>query len=130
MLNTIALMGRLTADPELKKTPNGISVTSFTLAVDRDYSGKDGADRQVDFINIVAWRGTAEFAAKYFAKGSPMALCGRLQSRNWEDNNGNKRTAVEVVAENIYFAGGKKTEAGGYGNDEFVEVDDDGELPF
>lgn len=103
MLNRVVLMGRLVADPELRQTPNGISVVSFRIAVDRNYTGKD-RERQTDFIDIVAWRQTAEFVSRYFAKGRMIALEGAIQTRNYEDKNGNKRTAVEVLAENVYFA--------------------------
>lgn len=106
MLNRVILMGRLTADPELKQTPNGISVVSFSLAVDRNYAGK-GTERQTDFINCVAWRQTAEFISRYFAKGRMMAVEGSLQVRNYVDKNENKRQAVEVVVDNAYFADSK-----------------------
>ncbi len=107
MLNVVAIMGRLTADPEMRTTTNGVSVTSFTLAVDRSFS-KDG-ERQADFIDCVAWRGTAEFICKYFSKGKMMAVDGSIQTRNYEDKNGNKRKAVEIVVSNANFCGdGKK----------------------
>ena len=99
-------MGRLTADPELRQTPNGVSVVSFSVAVDRNFGGRDG-NRQTDFINCVAWRQTAEFIAKYFAKGRMIALEGSIQTRNYEDKSGNKRTAVEVVVDAAYFADSK-----------------------
>lgn len=105
MLNRAILMGRLVADPELRQTPNGISVVSFRIAVDRNYS-KD-RERQADFIDIVAWRQTAEFVSRYFAKGRMIALEGSIQTRSYEDKQGNKRTAVEVVADNVYFADSK-----------------------
>ena len=105
MLNRVILMGRLTADPELKKTNSDLSVTSFSLAVDRNY-GK-GADRQTDFINCVAWRQTAEFISRYFSKGRLMAVEGSLQVRNYVDRNENKRQAVEVVVDQVYFADSK-----------------------
>ena len=92
MINTVVLMGRLTADSELKTTPSGISVTSFRIAVDRSYSPRDGGERQTDFIDIVAWRGTAEFVCKYFGKGQMIAVTGRIQTRNYEDKGGSKRT--------------------------------------
>lgn len=107
MLNKTVLMGRLTKDPELRKTPSGVSVVSFTLAVDRSYT-KQGEERQADFINIIAWRGTADFVAKYFTKGQLMALSGRIQTRSWEETNGQKRFATEVVADEVFFAGAKK----------------------
>lgn len=105
-LNSTILMGRLTADAELKTTESGISVTSFSVALDRG-KDKDGNDRGADFIPVVAWRGTAEFISKYFKKGSMIAIRGSLQSRNYEDKNGNKRTAIEVVADSAYFCGSK-----------------------
>lgn len=113
MLNRVILMGRLTADPELRQTPNNISVVSFTIAVDRNYAS--GGQRQTDFINIVAWRNTAEFVSKYFSKGQLVALEGSLQSRSYEDKNGNKRTAFDVVADQVYFAE-KKSSAPSSGN--------------
>ena len=109
MLNHVVLMGRLTADPELKKTASDLSVTSFTLAVDRNY-GK-GADRQTDFIHCVAWRQTAEFISRYFSKGKLMAVEGSLQVRNYEDKNGNKRQAVEVLVSQAFFAESKSSSA-------------------
>ena len=111
MLNVAAIMGRLTADPELKTTQSGVSVTSFTLAVDRSYA-KAGTERQTDFINVVAWRSTAEFVCRYFTKGQMMAVSGPIQTRNYEDKNGNKRTAFEVVANDVSFTGSKR-ESGG-----------------
>lgn len=113
MLNTVALMGRLVADPELKTTPSGVSVTSFRIAVDRSYSSREGGERQADFIDIVAWRGTAEFVCKYFTKGQMIALQGRIQTRSYEDKQGNKRMAVEVVAENVHFCGSKRESGSG-----------------
>lgn len=110
MLNRSILMGRLTRDPELRTTPSGVSVASFTLAVDRGYA-KAGEERQTDFINIVAWRATAEFVGRYFTKGMMMIVEGRIQSRSWEDQNGNKRYATEVVADNIQFGESKKAAA-------------------
>lgn len=106
MLNKVILMGRLTADPEHKQTPNGVSVTSFSVAVGRNFADKDGK-RGADFINIVAWRQTADFICKYFTKGRMIAIEGSIQTRNYEDKNGNKRTSVEVVAEQVYFADSK-----------------------
>ena len=99
-------MGRLTADPELKTTPNGTSVTSFCVAVDRSYV-RQGEERQTDFINVVAWRQTADFITRYFHKGSMIAVQGSIQTRNYEDKNGNKRTAVEIVADSVSFCGSK-----------------------
>lgn len=106
-MNTICLMGRMTADPELRSTQTGVSVTGFTLAVDRDYTPK-GQEKQADFIPVVAWRQTAEFVCKYFRKGQRAALTGSLQTRSYTDRDGNKRTAYEVVAEHVYFAESKK----------------------
>ncbi len=106
MLNVICLMGRLVRDPELRHTPNGIATCTFTLAVDRSFA-RQGEERKADFIDVVAWRQTAEFVCKYFRKGSLMAINGSLQTRSYQDKNGNKRTAWEVVADNINFAGGK-----------------------
>ena len=106
MLNHIVVMGRLTRDPELRKTAAGVSVTSFTVAVDRDFS-QDG-QKETDFLDVVAWRNTAEFAAKYFTKGRMAVVSGRLQIRNWEDKDGNKRRTAEILAENIYFATAKR----------------------
>lgn len=106
MVNVAILIGRLTADPELRTTPNNISVVSFTLAVNRNYT-RSGAERQADFIDIVAWRQTAEFVAKYFRKGSQIAVEGSIQTRTYEDRNGNKRKAVEVLANQVHFAESK-----------------------
>ena len=102
MLNRAILMGRLVADPELRQTPNGVSVCSFRIAVDRNYSGR-GGERQTDFLDIVAWRNTAEFVSRYFSKGKMIIVEGSVQSRSYEDKNGNKRTAVEIVADNCMF---------------------------
>ena len=103
MLNHITLMGRLTRDPELRYTASQIPVASFSLAVDRDFGGRDGGERQTDFIDIVAWHHTADFVSKYFTKGSMAIVSGRLQIRDWTDRDGNKRRTAEVVAENVYF---------------------------
>jgi single-strand DNA-binding protein len=138
MLNHITLMGRLTRDPELRFTQSGTPVASFTLAVDRDFSSRDGGERQTDFIDIVAWRQTGEFVSKYFAKGSMAVVSGRLQIRDWQDKDGNKRRSAEVVAENVYFGESKRDVRNGITvtNDEpqgsaFSEMDGgDGELPF
>lgn len=108
MYNHIAIMGRLTRDPELRRTSNGTAVASFTLAVDRDYSGKDNGERETDFIDCVAWRQTAEFVSKYFSKGRMALATGRLQIRVWTDKDGNKRRAAEVVADSVYFGDSKK----------------------
>lgn len=112
MLNVVALMGRLVADPELKHTQNGIAVCGFRVAVDRNFPDRDG-NRQADFIGIVAWRQTAEFVCKYFSKGQMIALRGSIQARNYEDKNGSKRTAVEVVADQVSFCGKKESDPGG-----------------
>ena len=115
MLNHIVLMGRLTRDPELRYTQSQIPVASFSLAVDRDFGGRDGGERQTDFIDIVAWRSTAEFVSKYFTKGSMAVVSGRLQIRDWQDNNGNKRRSAEIVADNVYFGDSKRDgDGGGY----------------
>ena len=150
MLNRIILMGRLTRDPELRHTQSGTSVASFSLAVDRDFKSRDGGERATDFIDIVAWRSTAEFVAKYFTKGRMAVVEGRLQIRDWTDRDGGKRRSAEVVAENIYFGDSRRDgDSGGssfsrpaapapvdYGipsgsDDQFAELtDDDGDLPF
>lgn len=106
MLNCVTLMGRLVADPELKTTTSGKSVATFRIAVDRSFA-KQGEQRQADFITIVCWEGTANFVSRYFSKGSMIAIQGRIQTRSYEDNNGNKRTAFEVVATEVSFCGGK-----------------------
>ncbi len=106
MLNCAIIMGRLTADPELRTTASGLSVTSFSVAVDRRFQ-RQGEEKQTDFINVVAWRQTAEFVSRYFHKGSMIAVQGSIQTRNYEDKNGNKRTAVEIVADNVSFCGSK-----------------------
>ena len=112
MLNHITIMGRMTRDPELRRTGSGVAVTSFCLAVDRDYNPKDGAEKEVDFIDCNAWRGAAEFVAKYFTKGSMAIVSGRLQIRNWTDKDGNKRRNAEVVADNVYFGDSKRSSDG------------------
>ena len=113
MLNSIVIMGRLVADPELRTTASGLSVTSFTVAVDRSFA-RAGEERQTDFIPVVAWRSTADFVTRYFHKGSMIAVQGSLQSRNFEDKNGNKRTNYDVVADNVSFCG-SKSESGNFG---------------
>ena len=150
MLNKIILMGRLTRDPELRRTQSGTAVTSFSLAVDRDFKSQNG-EKETDFIDIVAWRNTAEFVSKYFTKGRMAVVEGRLQIRNWTDRDGGKRRSAEVIAENVYF-GDSKREGGsdyssapaysapysGYaapaapgGHSDFAEIgEEDGELPF
>ena len=133
MLNKIVLMGRLTRDPELRKTGNGTAVTSFTLAVDRDYKPQDG-ERWTDFIDVVAWRGTAEFVFKYFSKGRMAVVEGRLQVRDWKDKDGAKRRSTEVIADNVYFGDSKRSESGTQEaqSGEFQELPDEerGETPF
>ncbi|MBQ7858476.1 MAG: single-stranded DNA-binding protein [Oscillospiraceae bacterium] len=112
MLNHITIMGRLTRDPELRRTGSGIAVASFTVAVDRDFGGRDGGERETDFIDCVAWRQTGEFVSKYFTKGSMIVVSGRLQIRNWNDKDGNKRRSAEVVADNVYFGESKRGSEG------------------
>lgn len=129
MLNHINIMGRLTRDPEMRRTGSGVAVTSFTIACDRDF-GQNG-EKETDFIEVTAWRNTAEFVSKYFTKGRMAVVEGRLQIRDWTDKEGNKRKAAEVVADNVYFGDSKKD--GGTApdfNQNFTEVADDGELPF
>ena len=109
MLNHITIMGRLTRDPELRRTGSGIAVASFTVAVDRDFGGRDGGERETDFIDCVAWRQTGEFVSKYFTKGSMIVVSGRLQIRNWTDKEGNKRRTAEVVADNVYFGESRRS---------------------
>ena len=147
MLNHITIMGRLTRDPEVRMTQSQTQVASFTLAVDRDFGGRDGAERQTDFIDCVAWRQTAEFVGKYFSKGRMAVVSGRLQSRKWETREGEKRTSWEVVADNVYFGesrrDGDSNESRSFPRDyeapksapkstpTFEDLGgDDGELPF
>lgn len=138
MLNKVVLMGRLTADPELKHTPSNVAVCTFSLAVNRRFNRNE-----TDFIDIVAWRQQAEFISKYFTKGQQMVVCGALQTRTWEDKNGNKRKSVEVVADEVYFADSKRTSGNNSSRDEAlpfdfsggnafseIEDEDDGNLPF
>ena len=113
MLNKIFIMGRLTRDPELRRTQTGTPVASFTLAVDRDFKDKSTGERATDFINVVAWRQTGEFVSRYFTKGRMAVVEGRLQMRDWTDKDGNKRTTAEVVAENVYFGDSKRDGEGG-----------------
>lgn len=133
MLNKSILMGRLTRTPELKTTQNGVSVLSFTLAVDRRGRGQNG-EKETDFINFVAWRGTAEFISKYFAKGDLIAITGRIQTRPYKDRDGNNRTAFEIVVEEAEFCGGKTNNSGAPEYPETADFSDlpnfDGELPF
>ena len=141
MLNSIIIMGRLTADPELRSTSSGLSVTSFTVAVDRGYV-KAGEEKKADFIPVVAWRQTADFVSKYFRKGSMIAVQGSLQSRSYEDKNGNKRVAYEIIADQVSFCGSKADSGtGSYDSvspsssnnsraDDFSSVVEDDDLPF
>ena len=112
MLNHICIMGRMVRDPELRRTGSGIAVTNFTLAVDRDYNPKDGAEKEVDFIDCIAWRGSAEFVSKYFTKGQMAIVSGKLRIRNWTDKEGNKRRSAEVEADSVYFGDSKKSSDG------------------
>ena len=153
MLNRIILMGRLTRDPELRHTQSGVSVASFTLAVDRDFKDRSTGEKATDFIDIVAWRQTGEFVSKYLTKGRLAVVEGRLQLRDWTDRDGNKRRSAEVVADNVYFGDSRRDSegSGGYysrpaapapapapdygmpspADDQFSDLtDDDGELPF
>ena len=155
MLNRIILMGRLTRDPELRRTGSGTPVTSFSLAVDRDFKSQSG-EKETDFIDVVAWRSTAEFVSKYFTKGRMAVVEGRLQIRDWTDRDGGKRRSAEVVADNVYFGDSKRDGGGDYGAppaygapasygapaagrgaapaggpSDFAEIgEEDGELPF
>ena len=132
MLNKVVLMGRFTRDPELRATPQGESVLSFSLAVDRDFV-KQGEERKADFINCVAWKGTAEFISKYFKKGSMAALEGRIQTRSWDNNEGKKSFATEVVVNNIYFGESKREAAINEPVSDIPPVSsfgDDEDLPF
>ena len=114
MLNHIVIMGRLTRDPELRRTGSGTAVASFTLAVDRDFGNRESGERETDFIDCVAWRQTGEFVSKYFTKGRMAVVSGRLQIRNWTDKDGNKRRTAEVVADNVYFGDSRREgETGG-----------------
>ena len=113
MLNHIVIMGRLARDPELRRTGSGIAVTSFRLAVDRDFAPKDGGERETDWIDCVAWRQTGEFVSKYFTKGRMAVVSGRLQIRTWTDKDGNKRRSAEVVADNVYFGDSKRDDHAG-----------------
>ena len=133
MLNIVAVMGRLTKDPELKRTPNGVSVCTFSIACDRSYV-KQGEERQTDFLDIVAWRNTAEFVCKYFAKGQLIAANGSLQSRRYEDKDGRKVTKYEIAADNVHFAdskpGGQKGKAVENSTDDFSVIEEAEDLPF
>lgn len=135
MLNHITVMGRLTRDPELRRTGSGTAVTSFTIACDRDIANKETGERDVDFIDCVAWRGAAEFVEKHFPKGAMIVVSGRLQIRGWTDKDGNKRRNAEVVADNVYFGEAKKNaDAPGVqvqaGQDFETIEGEDGQLPF
>ena len=149
MLNHITIMGRLTRDPELRRTGSGVAVASFTVAVDRDFGKTESGEKETDFIDCVAWRQTGEFISKYFTKGSMIVVSGRLQIRSWTDKDGNKRRTAEVVADNVYFgdsrrdgdtAGGYSAPAGSFGgysapasaptSDFAMLEDDDAQLPF
>ena len=142
MLNKIIIMGRMTRDPELRRTGSGTAVTSFSLACDRDFKSQSG-DKETDFIEVVAWKNTAEFVSKYFSKGRMAVVEGRLQIRDWTDKDGGKRRSAEVVADNVYFADSKRSESNdnqkenfnalsGRVSDDFVPAlnDDTSELPF
>lgn len=128
MLNSVVLMGRLTADPELKTTVSDISVTTFTLAVERNYSNKQNSEKIKDFIDIVAWRSTADFVCRYFKKGQLIAVQGSIQVRSYEDKDGKKRRVYEVQADQVFFADKKANEESGY-NGGYTPVPDD-DLPF
>ena len=143
MLNRIVIMGRLTRDPELRHTQTGTPVASLCLACDRDFKDKQTGEKATDFIDIVTWRSTAEFVSRFFTKGRMAVVEGRLQVRDYTDKDGNKRRAVEVVADNVYFGDSRKdAEGGGYSapvggystppgpSGGFGDLDDDGELPF
>ena len=141
MLNKVVIMGRFTKDPELRRTGSGAAVTSFSLACDRDFKSQSG-DKETDFIEVVAWKNTAEFVSKYFSKGRMAVVEGRLQIRDWTDKAGNKRTTAEVVADNVYFADSKRSESNdnqkenfnalsGRVSDDFAPIsEEDGEIPF
>ena len=115
MLNHITIMGRLTRDPELRRTGSGVAVTSFTVAVDRDFGKNENGEKETDFIDCVAWRQTGEFVSKYFTKGRMAVVSGRLQIRSWTDKDGNKRRTAEVIADNVYFGDSNKREGEGTG---------------
>lgn len=136
MLNKIVIMGRLTADPVLRYTQSQTPVASFSVAVERDFGNRDTGEKEVDFINCVAWRNTADFVTKYFQKGSMAVVAGRLQIRNWKDDSGNNRQAAEVVVDSIYFGESKKRDPeqyqdSSYPDPQFQELpQDEGDLPF
>ncbi len=129
-LNKIFIMGRLTRDPELRRTQSGTAVTSFSLAVDRDFKGQNG-EKETDFIDVVCWKNTAEFVSKYFGKGRMAVVEGRLQIRDWKDKDGSNRRSAEVVADNVYFADSKRDSGEQAPAQNFTEIDEeDGDLPF
>lgn len=140
MLNHITIMGRLTRDPELRRTGSGVAVANFTVAVDRDFADKQSGEKETDFIDCVAWRNTAEFVEKYFGKGRMAVVSGRLQIRSYTDKDGNNRRAAEIVADSVYFGDSKNSNTGSNldntGNytapaSDFAMLDgDDGQLPF
>ena len=119
MLNHITIMGRLTRDPELRRTGSGIAVASFTVAVDRDFGGRDGGEKETDFIDCVAWRQTGEFVSKYFTKGRMIVVSGRLQIRSWTDKDGNKRRTAEVIVDNVYFGDSRRDGDGGFSSNAY-----------
>ena len=120
MLNHIVIMGRLTRDPELRRTGSGLPVASFSVAVDRDFGKNENGEKETDFIDCVAWRNTAEFVSKYASKGRMVAVSGRLQIRSWTDKDGNKRRTAEVVADNVYFGDSRRdAEGGSYGGNTY-----------
>ena len=139
MLNHIVIMGRLTRDPELRRTGSGLAVTSFSVAVERDFGGRDGGERKTDFFDCVAWDKRAEFVSKYFTKGRMAIISGRLQIRDWTDKDGNKRRSAEVLAENVYFGDSKQdgqkpaapaTSGVPVAPPMLTEIDNDDELPW
>jgi single-strand DNA-binding protein len=139
MLNKVFLMGRITRDPELRRTGNGVAVTSFTVAVDRDFGKTESGEKETDFIDCVAWRQTGEFVNKYFGKGRMIVVCGQLQIRNWTDKDGNKRRSAEVIADQVYFGDSKNETKSApaaqaepqYVQNDFTAIDDDdAALPF
>lgn len=132
MLNSITLMGRMTKDPELRRTESGLAVTSFSLACERDYAPQ-GGEREIDFIDVVCWRSTAEFVEKYFTKGRMAVVTGRLQIRGWTDKEGNKRRSAEILADHVYFGDSKRDGDSQEPKSDFTEIandEEDGNLPF
>lgn len=131
MLNKITIMGRLTANPELRRTGTGVAVASFTIACDRDFSDKQSGEKETDFIECVAWKNTAEFVSKYFSKGRMAVVSGRLQIRPWTDKDGNKRRTAEIVADSVYFGDSKSESTTSDSQDSFpVMSGEDEGLPF